>query len=127
MDNNPVISQLNNTLPQMTQPKSNLGRNLVMIISAVLIVVVIAATGYLLILGSAKKASYNRVQGYIQPTITISPKTSPTPSVYQVNPKDTTNAAINGDTTIANQNLNSLDTDLNNVDQSFSDQQTNLQ
>ena len=127
MDNNPVSSQLNSTLPQMNQPKSNLGRNLVMIISAVLIVVVITATGYLLILGNAKKTAYNKVQSYIQPTVAISPKTSPTPSVYQVNPKDTSNAAINSDTTIANQNLNNLDTDLNNVDQSFNDQQTNLQ
>ena len=127
MDNNPVISQLNNKLPQMNQPKSNLGRNLVMIISAVLIIVVVAATGYLLFLGNAQKTAYNKVQSYIQPTITISPTTAPVPSVYQVNPKDTSNAAINSDTIVTNQNLNSLDTDLNNVDQSFNDQQTNLQ
>jgi flagellar basal body-associated protein FliL len=127
MDNNPVIPQYNSQLPQMTQPKSNFGRNLVMIISAVLIVVVIAATGYLLVLGNAKKTAYNNVQSYIQPTLSVSPKASPTPSVYQINPKDTTDSAINNDTTVANQNLDSLDTDLNNVDQSFNDQQTNLQ
>jgi hypothetical protein len=126
--NNPVVmSQPNNSMPQIPQAKSNLGRNLVTIISAVLIVVVIAATGYLLILGNAKKTANIKVQGYMQPTIVISPTTAPTPSIYQVNPKDTSDSAINSDTTAVNQNLNSLDTDLNNVDQSFNDQQTNLQ
>jgi len=127
MDNNPVVSQFNTQLPPISPAKSSLGRNLVMIISAVLIVVILAGTGYLLFLGSAKKAAYNKVQSYVQPTITISPTTVPTPSVYQINPKDTSDSAISNDTDAVNQNLNSLDTDLNNVDQSFNDQQTNLQ
>jgi hypothetical protein len=127
MDNNPIIQQYNSQLPQMNQPKSSLGRNLVMIISAVLIVVILVTTGYLVFVGNAKKVAYNKVQSYIQPTISVSPSATPTPSVYQINPKDTSDSAINSDTTVANQNLNSLDTDLNNVDQSFNDQQTNLQ
>ncbi len=128
MDNNPVINPQLNPMPQTQIPptKSNLGRNLVMIISAVLIVVVLLATGYLLFLGSAKKPA-NKIQVYVQPTVTAKPTATPTPSVYQINPKDTSDSAINSDTTAVNQNLNSLDSNLNSVDQSFNDQQTNLQ
>ena len=97
-----------------------------MIISAVLIVVILAATGYLLFLGSAKKTT-NNAQVYNQPVVSVSPTAIPTPSVYQINTKDTSDNAITNDTTAVNQNLNNLDSDLNSVDQSFNDQQTNLQ
>ena len=127
MDNNPVITPQPNILPSVSPKKSNLGRNLVMIISAVLIVVILAATGYLIFLGNAQKTANNKVQGYVGPTIPAGPTVTPTPSVYQINPKDTSDSAINSDTTVANQNLNSLDSNLNSVDQSFNDQQTNLQ
>jgi len=129
MDNNPIITpQVSNPMPQTQIPptKSNLGRNLVMIISAVLIVVILAATGYLLFLGSAKKTT-NNAQVYNQPVVSVSPTAIPTPSVYQINTKDTSDNAITNDTTAVNQNLNNLDSDLNSVDQSFNDQQTNLQ
>ena len=115
-----------NPMPQILPTKSNMGRNLVMIISAVLIVVVLSATGYLLFLGSAKKPA-NKIQVYVQPTVTAKPTATPTPSAYQINVKDTSDNAINNDTTAVNQNLGSLDNSLNNVDQSFNDQQTNLQ
>lgn len=126
MDNNPVIVPQTNPTPQVPPTKPNLGRNLVMIISAVLIVVVLAATGYLLFFGSAKKTT-NKVQVYNQPAVPANPIATPTPSVYQINPKDTSDNAITNDTTAVNQNLNNLDSSLNNVDQSFNDQQTNLQ
>jgi hypothetical protein len=127
MDNNPVITSQTNPVLPTTPVKSNLGRNLVMIISAVLIVVILAATGYLIFLSKTQKTAYNKVQGYVGPTIPAVATITPTPSVYQINPKDTSDSAINSDTTVANQNLGNLDSDLNNVDQSFNDQQTNLQ
>jgi len=49
------------------------------------------------------------------------------PSTYQANPKDTSDNAINQDAQAAGQNLNNVDNALNSVDQSFNDQQTNLQ
>ena len=126
MDNNPMVASQTNPLPRIPQTKSNLGRNLVMIISAVLIVVILIATGYLLFLGSAKKIA-NKTQVYVQPTVAARPTVTPTPSTYQINTKDTSDSAIDKDTTAVNQNLGSLDSGLNAVDQSFNDQQTNLQ
>ena len=52
---------------------------------------------------------------------------SPTPSVYQSNPADTTDTAIDQDTQISNNSISGLDASLNEVDQSLKDQQTNLQ
>ena len=116
-------------LSQAPLKKSNLGRNLVMIISAVLIVVILIGTGYLFVAGNAKKAAYNKIQVYNNqnPPVVTKPTVMPTPSIYQINTKDTSDSAINNDTTATNRDLNSLDVDLNNVDQSFNDQQINLQ
>jgi hypothetical protein len=57
----------------------------------------------------------------------VSPTIIPTPSVYQVNVKDASDNAINQDTQVTGQNLNNINSALNTVDQSFNDQQTNLQ
>jgi len=127
MDNNPVAPQVNDTLIQIPPTKSNLGRNLLMIFSAVLIVFILAGTGYVLFLSSFKKPVSNKIQVYNQSNVKVKPTITPTPSVYQINLKDTSDNAINNDTTTANENLNNLDSDMNNVDQSFNDQQTNLQ
>jgi hypothetical protein len=130
MDNNPVTTPpVNNPIPlqqpQVLKAKSNLGRNLVMIISAVLIVVILIATGYLLFLNNTKKSVNTQV--YVQPTVPAGPTATPTPSAYQINPKDTSDNAITNDAAAVNQSLGNLDSDLSNVDQSFNDQQTNLQ
>jgi hypothetical protein len=61
---------------------------------------------------------------YSQPTTSV---ITPAPSVYQSNPKDTSNQALNQDTQASSQDLNNLDSSLNSVDQGLSDQQTNLQ
>jgi len=126
MDNNVVVPQSIPPLPQMPQAKSNMGRNLIVAISAVLIIVILVGTGYLMLMGSAKKKTYT-AQVYSQPVVVVSPTVTPTPSVYQVNAKDTSDNAINQDTQATDQSLNNLNTDINNVDQSFNDQQTNLQ
>src|ERR1035437_515699 len=109
MDNNPVITPQPNILSSVSPKKSNMGRNLVMIISAILIVIIWAATGYLIFLGNAQKTVNNKIEGYVGPTIPAGPTATPTPSVYQINPKDTSDSAITSDTTAVNHNLNSLD------------------
>jgi len=126
MDNNLGATQMIPPLSQTPPQKSNLGRNLIVAVSAILIVIVLIGTGYILFFGNAKKTTYT-AQVYNQPTTAVMPTVIPTPSTYQVNVKDTSDNAINKDTQAVDQNLNSLDTDLNNVDQSFNDQQTNLQ
>jgi flagellar basal body-associated protein FliL len=130
MDNNIVNPQVPvqviPPLPQMPVQKSNTGRNLIVVISAILIVIILIGTGYILFSSNSKKSTYT-AQVYTQPTTAVTPSVTPTPSVYQINTKDTSDNAIDQDAQAANQNLNSLDTDLNNVDQSFNDQQTNLQ
>ena len=127
MDNNLPNQQSIPPLPQMSVAKSNAGRNLIVLVSGVLVLIVLAAIGYMLVLGKTQKKVYT-AQVYNQPIITSAPTVTPTPpSVYQVNIKDTSNSAIDQDTQATDQSLNNLDTDLNNVDQSFNDQQTNLQ
>jgi hypothetical protein len=61
---------------------------------------------------------------YAQPTRT---QITPTPTGYQSNPNDTTDNAINQDSQVGTQNLDNLNSSLNDVDQSLKDQQTNLQ
>ena len=133
MDNNPIVTpvqpvapQTVGPLPQTPQSKSNMERNIIVAISAVLIVIILIGTGYMLFLGNAKKGTYT-AKVYNQPTPAVSSTVTPTPSVYQINVKDTSDNAINQDAQATDQSLNGLDSDLNNVDQSFNDQQTNLQ
>jgi len=135
MDNTVVPPQVNpippapqaiGPLPQSPQKKSNAGRNLIMILSAVLIVVILVATGYLIFLGSTRKTTYN-AQVYNQPTVSAKPTATPQQTSYQSNPKDTSDQAIDQDSQAANKKLTNLDTDLSNVDQSLNDQATNLQ
>ena len=112
--------------PQVPQNKPNLGRILLMIVSAVLIVVVLVGIGYMLFLNYSSQNKPHSAQVYNQQEM-IPPIATPQPTNYQINPKDTTNQAIEQDTQAINQNLNGVNNDLNNVDNSFNDQQTNLQ
>jgi uncharacterized protein HemX len=126
----PPVSEPSSVIPplQQTPPvKSNMGRNLVVAISAILILAVLAGVGYMMFLGNAKKTTHT-AKVYAQPTVAATPTVMPMQSSdYQVNVKDTSNSAIDQDTQAADQNLNNIDKDLNNVDQSLNDQQTNLQ
>ena len=123
MENIPVQSQpqSQNPLPTTPQPKTGMGRILAVIISLIIIVTVAGVSAYFLFANKTPK-TYN-AQVYNQPTTTV----SPSPTVYQINQKDTSDSAINQDTQAANSDLNNLNGDLNNVNQSFNDQQTNLQ
>jgi flagellar basal body-associated protein FliL len=126
MDNGIGAPQAIPPLPHTSPVKSNTGRNLVAATLVILIIFVLVGSGYMLFMGNAKKTTYT-AQVYNQPTVAVSPTVTPTPTVYKVNVKDSSDNAINQDTQAANQDLNNLDTNLNNVDQSLNDQQTNLQ
>jgi hypothetical protein len=109
------------------QSEHHSGKSFIKIL--MLLIFIVAATaglvyaGYVF-MGSGKTAVVKNANVFVEPT---KPAASPTPSVYQSNPSDTTDNAINQDSQITNNNLTNLDSDLNNVDQSLKDQQTNLQ
>jgi predicted PurR-regulated permease PerM len=128
MENNLETPQVQsvNPLPQTPQPKIGVGRILPVVISVVIIISVLALSGYFLFMNKTQKTAQN-TQVYVQPTVVVSPTITPIPSSYKINTKDTSDNAINQDTQAANQDLNNLNGDLNNVNQSFSDQSTNLQ
>lgn len=130
MDNNlgntqPVINPVP-AQPQVSSAKPKVGRVLLMIISAVLTIVVLVGIGYMLFLNYTNNKTTHSAQVYNQPTITT-PTVTPQQTNYQINPKDTSNQAINQDNQAVDQELNNANSDLNNVDQSLNDQQTNLQ
>jgi len=102
--------------------KNNSNGKKILSLLALVAVVVIAGIGYFYYSKTPK--TYNATV-YNQPS--IAPSVSPSPSVYQSNPKDISTQAITNDTQETNQNLSNLDSSLNSVDQSLNDQQTNLQ
>jgi flagellar basal body-associated protein FliL len=107
------------------EPKSNSAQKYLLIIFGVILIMVIAVGGLLYFVLNKKTSSVvHNAQVYNVPTTAV-----PTPqlTIYQVNAKDVSNQAIDQDTQNAGQNIDSLNSDLNNVDQSFNDQQTNLQ
>jgi len=111
----------------LSQGEYHSGKSFVKILM-VLILIVAATAGLVyagsIFMGSGKTTTIKNANVFVEPT---KPAASPTPSVYQSNPIDTTDNAINQDSQITNTNLTNLDSDLNNVDQSLKDQQTNLQ
>lgn len=110
-----------------TQPnKSSFGKTLAMLVALGILVIVLLVSGYFIFLNKSQKVTYN-AQVYNQPTIMPTATPIPSPSVYQVNTKDTSDKAIIQDTAATDQNLNNINSALNSVDQSFNDQQTNLQ
>ncbi len=111
-------SPVQNSTP--SAPKGGMGKRILLLVVVVLLLLSIAGGGYYLFLNSNKSKNANI---YVQPTTVV----TPTPQAYQFNPKDTSDQAITNDSAATNQNLNSIDSSLNSVDQGLSDQQTNLQ
>ena len=108
--------------PQPSLPKENDSGKKILLLLGFLGIVILLGIGY--IFYSKTPKTYNATV-YNQPTTVTS--VSPSPSVYQSNPKDTSDQAINQDTNATSTDLNSLDSSLSSVDQSLNDQQTNLQ
>ena len=105
-------------------PKKGNNGKLVVAILVVLVIVGLTLGGYLYLTKYPKK-TYNATV-YNQPVVKSTPIPQPT-SVPTINPNDSTNQALGQDSQILNQNLNGVNSDLNSLDQSFNDQQTNLQ
>jgi len=118
---NQVIAPESSLPPQPSLPQEDDSRKKVLLLLGFLGVLILLGIGY--IFYSKTPKTYNATV-YNQPASSV---ITPTPSVYQSNPKDTSNQAINQDTQATSQSLNSLDASLNSVDQSLNDQQTNLQ
>lgn len=103
-------------------PSNNSKKKMLWILAAVLILVVLLGGGYFYYISFNQQKTYNATL-YNEP----STQYTPTPTQYQSDPKDTSDTGIDKDSQVANQNINFLDSDLKNVDQSLNDQQTNLQ
>jgi multidrug resistance efflux pump len=108
----------------LQEPTSKKSRKWIKIVLGLIILILLAAGGFL---GYkyyfAQNTTYN-AGVYKEPTVT---KVTPTPSGYQLNPNDTSNQAIDSDMSEIDKNMTSLDNDITNIDQSLNDQQTNLQ
>lgn len=111
---------VNSPVSASEKPKSGAGKKLLLVIVLILLLVGILGGGYYLYLNN--KTTHN-VNTYNAPTTSV----TPTPQAYQPNPKDTSDQALNSDSSQASQNLNNIDSSLNAVDQGLNDQQTNLQ
>jgi hypothetical protein len=129
MDNNINNVPVQSTVTPPPQPpptQSGIGMTFALIIAVVIIALVLVMSGYLLFFHQTHTTIHN-AQVYNEPTPIVSPTVTPLPPNYQINPKDTSDNAINQDTQATGQDLNNVDNALNSIDQSFNDQQTNLQ
>jgi hypothetical protein len=122
----PVPSQTQQTY-SVSQSEHHTGKSFVKILLLLIIIVGITAGlvyGGWMLMGGENKIATNpkNANVFVGPTKTV----SPTPSVYQINPSDTSDGAIDKDTQIVSDNLNTLDTNISDVDKSLKDQQTNL-
>ena len=123
----PQVSSLNTSpLPPQNPPvKSSLGMGKGILTALALILIVLVAAGALYFYFFKSAKTYNA--SVYTPSKTAQVIVTPTPSVPQINKNDSSNNALNSDSTVINSGISNASTDLNGVDQSFSDQQTNLQ
>lgn len=122
----PIIPQQPVSPIQSTPPSGNKkfsSKVLISVVAAIFLIILLITGGYLYLQQGRK--TYNATVYNQSPIPT--PSATPTPTGSQINPNDTSNQALNQDSKILDQNLSSASSDLNNTDQSFSDQQTNLQ
>lgn len=118
----PIAPQVS---PEPQQPAGKGGKKWLKIVLILLVLVILVLGGYFAYTYYFAQSTYN-AGVYEEPQSTaVSP--TPTPSGYQVNPSDTTDAAIDADTAEVDKNMTNLNSDINGVDQSVSDKQTNLQ
>jgi peptidoglycan hydrolase CwlO-like protein len=112
-----------NTIPDVSSVNNSSGSNIkftfALIVGLIVLVVGLSSYAYLNLNHQSKNLA--TTQSVAIPTLT------PTPTVYVPNPKDTSPSAINNDTSNLNQNITNLGNDVQDVNQSFSDQQPNLQ
>ena len=125
----PQVSNINySPLPPQAPPapqvKKSIRKNIV--IAFVLILIVVSAVGVLYFYFSKSPKTYNATMYTPPKTVKASP--SPTPTTEPlINKNDNSNRALDSDSSLINKDINTASSDLNGVNQSFSDQQTNLQ
>ena len=128
LSKDPQISNINySPLPPQNpqvKPKSGMGKNIIVIFAFVLIIAVAAGVLYIYFLKTPK--TYNATVYTPPKTAQVIPQ-SPTPTEALINKNDSSDNALNSDSNIINNDINNTGSDLNGVDQSFNDQQTNLQ
>lgn len=119
----PPISSISQSLPLPTAvPEPKKGPKMKMIIALVIVLVILGGLGFFGYSYFKTAKTYN-AGVYNYPTAVPA---SPTPTDV-VNPNDTTDSAIDSDNKVIDQGLNNLNSDINGVDQSLNDKQTNLQ
>lgn len=119
----PPISSISQSSPLPTvAPEPKKGSKMKMIITLVIILVILGGLGFFGYSYFKTAKTYN-AGVYNYPTAV---PTTPTPTDV-VNPNDTTDSAIDSDNKVVDQGLNNLNSDINGVDQSLNDKQTNLQ
>lgn len=97
--------------------------NIVMIVILIILVILtVSAIGYYFFLNSTK----NNLVKVIPTPAVQAPTLTPTPTP-EIDSKDTTDNSLNKDAATLDNNINSLDNDVKNVDTGFSDQQLILQ
>lgn len=120
----PINNQPQPEVATSQSPKR--GRKWLKVLLVLIFLVLISAGGFLAYkYYFTPNTTYNA--GVYKEPQTAAKVATPTPSGYQANPVDTSNQALDSDTGQIDKNMTNLNSDLNNVDQSVSDQQTNLQ
>lgn len=127
----PQVSNINySPMPPQTPPanqiKKGMGKSVILIVVfVVLIILAVSTIVYFYFLKTPK--TYNAAV-YIPPKTTVTaPSPSPTPTGTDINKNDSSDNALNSDSSIIDSDVNSASSDLDGVSQSFNDQQTNLQ
>ncbi len=126
VNNMPVTPSTTQQNYSVSQSEHHTGKSFLKVLF--LLIFIIGATAAIVVAGykymGVNSNSIQNANVYAEPT---KPPVTPTPSVYTSNPNDTSNSAIDKDTQVTNNGLSNLNSSLNAVDQSLSDQQTNLQ
>jgi hypothetical protein len=134
---NPIVSAPQPQVPSQPQvqtqtsfqakPTSTGGKKWLKLLLILVVVLVIISVGGYFAYNFMNVSKSNNATVYNQPTnINTKPTATLTPQP-EINPNDTSNQSLDKDSTVINQNLDNASSDLNGVDQSFSDKATNLQ
>lgn len=109
--------------PPVETPKTS-NKKLLLILSVILVAVliVVAAGTYYLSITSKNSAKTQEFEAISSPTPTV----TAVPSEPEVTSKDTSDNSLDQDSKVLDQNINNLSNDATSIDNSFSDQQTDL-
>lgn len=129
---NPVEPQVSNInaspmppqTPPANAPKKGMGKSMLLVAAFILLIGLVVA-GILYLYLAKSPQTYNA--SVYTPPKTQATSPSPTPTGTGINQNDNSNNALNSDSSLIDKDVNSASSDLDGVNQSFNDQQTNLQ